>query len=596
MIQERIAQLRAEMKKRNISAYVIPTSDFHNSEYVGDHFKAREFITDFTGSAGVAVITMEEANLWTDGRYFLQAEDQLKDTGVILRKMGQEGVPKITEYLESVLKEGEILGFDGRVIDANTGNAYKGIVEKKNGSLKVDEDLVDLIWNDRPELSHEPVWILEEQFSGMSTADKLSKVRKVMEEKNASVHLLASLYDIAWLLNVRGNDIACVPVVLSYLALTKDECIWFVQEEVITEELSSYLLTNKITTRPYNDFYNYVANLSKDEVILMNKGNVNYRINASVDGIKVVDELEPTTIMKSVKTDAEIKNNINAHIKDAVAVTKFIYWLKKNVGKMPITEISATEYLEKLRAEQEGFLGISFDTIAGYGPHGAIVHYEATPETDVPVEPKSFLLVDSGGHYYEGTTDITRTIAMGPLTDEEIEDYTRVLRANLNLANIKFLYGCSGINLDILARAPFWEAGLDYNHGTGHGVGYILNVHEGPNAFRWQQTPGRREDIKLEAGQITTDEPGIYITGKFGIRLENELLCKKAEKNDYGQFMEFEQITYVPFDPEAIDTKQMTSREIEYLNNYHKLVYKTISPYFEGEELEWLKEQTKELC
>ncbi|MCR5676622.1 MAG: aminopeptidase P family protein [Agathobacter sp.] len=594
-IDTRIQQLREEMQKRNIAVYVVPTSDFHNSEYVGDHFKAREFITGFTGSAGIAVITMEEANLWTDGRYFLQAEDQLKDSCVILRKMGEEGVPTIREYIKNTLKENEVIGFDGRVIDANTGNAFAAIASEKNGKLKVDEDLVGKIWTDRPELSKAPVWILEEKYSGMSTKDKLAKVREAMAEKEANVHLLTSLYDIAWLLNVRGDDIACVPVVLSYLALTAESCIWFVQEEALDEKVKAYLRENDIETRPYDDFYAYVEAL-REKTVLLNRDNANYRTNTSIDdSVKVISELEPTTTLKAVKNETELSNDRKAHLKDGIAVTKFIYWLKKNIGKIPMTEISASDYLLSLREQQEGFLGISFDTISGYAAHGAIVHYEATPETDIPLEPKSFLLVDSGGHYLEGTTDITRTIALGELTAEEKEMYTRCMRSHMNLANAKFLYGCSGINLDILARAPFWEIGMDYNHGTGHGVGHILNVHEGPNAFRWRTSPGRHEDSCLEAGMITTDEPGIYLEGKFGIRLENELVCQKDEKNAYGQFMSFESITYVPFDLDAIDKAQMNEREIGYLNAYHKMVYDKLAPYFEGDELAWLKEATRSI-
>ncbi|MBE5890932.1 MAG: aminopeptidase P family protein [Lachnospiraceae bacterium] len=593
-VDTRIANLRKEMKARNIAAYVVPTSDFHNSEYVGDHFKAREFITGFTGSAGCAVITMEEANLWTDGRYFLQAAEQLKNSSVILRKMGEEGVPTIPEYLKSVLKEKDILGFDGRVIDADTGNTFAKIVEEKNGALKVDEDLINLIWEDRPALSKEPVWILDEKYSGQSTKDKLSAVREEMKKKGASLHLLTSLYDISWLLNVRGNDIACVPVVLSYLALSQEECIWFVQEEALNEEVLEYLSANGITTRPYNDFYDFVDAINSSEVVLLNKGNANYRTNAGLSkDVKVINAVEPTTLMKAVKNETELKNNIQAHIKDGIAVTKFIYWLKKNIGKIPMTEISVSDYLESLRAKQDGFLGISFDTISGYAAHGAIVHYEATPETDIPLEPRSFLLVDSGGHYLEGTTDITRTIALGKLTEKEIEMYTRCMRSHMNLLNARFLHGCSGINLDILARAPFWEIGMDYNHGTGHGVGYVLNVHEGPNAFRWRTSQGRHEDSTLEAGMITTDEPGIYLEGEFGIRLENELVCRKGEKNEYGQFMYFEPITYVPFDLDAIDKNQMTDREVGYLNAYHKMVYEVLAPHFEGEELAWLKEATR---
>ena len=593
MIQERLAALREEMKKRNIAIYVVPTADFHESEYVGSYFKARKFITGFTGSAGTAVITLTEAGLWTDGRYFVQAAKQLEGTTVTLYKMGMEGVPRVNEYIENTLAEGECLGFDGRVVNGGWGKELEEIVAKKHGSLYVDEDLIDLIWKDRPAMSAEPVRILDMAYTGKSTKEKLADVRAVMKEKGAQLHLMSSLYDIAWLLNVRGNDISYVPVVLSFLALSEDSCTWFVQEQIVTEELKVYLTENGITTQPYESFYDYVKNIHVDKV-LMNKQVANYRICNNIPAsVEVLDEKDPTERMKAIKNETEVRNTRNAHVKDAVAMCRFMYWLKKNVGKIPMTEISVSDYLEQLRAEQEGFLDLSFDTICGYADHGAIVHYSATPESDVPLKPEGLLLVDSGGHYLEGTTDITRTFVLGPITDEMKADFTRVCRSNMNLANVRFLHGCTGINLDVIAREPFWEANLDYNHGTGHGVGYILNVHEGPNAFRWQKSAGRSEDSVLEEGMITTDEPGIYIEGKYGIRLENELLCCKGEKNEYGQFMYFENITYVPFDLDAIDPEQMTSVERSRLNEYHAKVYEVVSPYLEGEEKAWLKEATR---
>ena len=593
MIQERLAALREEMKKRNIAIYVVPTADFHESEYVESYFKARKFITGFTGSAGTAVITLTEAGLWTDGRYFVQAAKQLEGTTVTLYKMGMEGVPRVNEYIENTLAEGECLGFDGRVVNGGWGKELEEIVAKKHGSLYVDEDLIDLIWKDRPAMSAEPVRILDMAYTGKSTKEKLADVRAVMKEKGAQLHLMSSLYDIAWLLNVRGNDISYVPVVLSFLALSEDSCTWFVQEQIVTEELKAYLTENGITTQPYESFYDYVKNIHVDKV-LMNKQVANYRICNNIPAsVEVLDEKDPTERMKAIKNETEVRNTRNAHVKDAVAMCRFMYWLKKNVGKIPMTEISVSDYLEQLRAEQEGFLDLSFDTICGYADHGAIVHYSATPESDVPLKPEGLLLVDSGGHYLEGTTDITRTFVLGPITDEMKADFTRVCRSNMNLANVRFLHGCTGINLDVIAREPFWEANLDYNHGTGHGVGYILNVHEGPNAFRWQKSAGRSEDSVLEEGMITTDEPGIYIEGKYGIRLENELLCCKGEKNEYGQFMYFENITYVPFDLDAIDPEQMTSVERSRLNEYHAKVYEVVSPYLEGEEKAWLKEATR---
>ncbi|MBR4026490.1 MAG: aminopeptidase P family N-terminal domain-containing protein, partial [Lachnospiraceae bacterium] len=551
MIIERLQALRQEMAKRKIAIYVVPTADFHESEYVGVHFKAREFITGFTGSAGTAVITMTEAGLWTDGRYFVQAGQQLEGTTVTLYKMGEEGVPTVNEYIEQTLQEGEILGFDGRVINGAWGKKLQEIVAKKHGSMVVEEDLIDAIWTDRPALSKKPVNILDLAYTGKSTKEKLADVRKVMAEKKADIHLLTSLYDIAWLLNVRGNDIDHVPVVLSYLALTKEECIWFVQEEVITEEVKIYLEDNEIITKPYNSFYDYVKEIQQNQenlTILLNTSVVNYRIcNSILESTTIIDEIEPTVYMKAQKNETEIENTKNAHIKDAVAMCKFMYWLKTNVGKIAMTELSVSDYLEQLRKD-EGCVALSFNTICGYAEHGAIVHYSATEESSVEIKPEGLLLVDSGGHYFEGTTDITRTFVLGAVTEEMKSDFTRVCRSNMNLANAKFLYGCSGMNLDVLARQPLWEANMDYKHGTGHGVGHILNVHEGPNGFHW----GRKSyQHPLEAGMITTDEPGIYKEGKYGIRLENELVCRKGEKNEYGQFMYFENITYVPIDLDA---------------------------------------------
>ena len=441
-------------------------------------------------------------------------------------------------------------------------------------------------------MSCEKAWVLDTQYSGRSTADKITAVRKVMDEKGATEHLLSSLYDISWLLNVRGNDISYVPVVLSYLAMTQDSCTWFVQEEIVDEKLRKYLDENQIKTQPYEAFYDYVKTL-ENETILMDRAVVNYRIcNNIADSNKVIDDVDPTTPLKAVKNKTEVDNTRNAHVKDAVAMCKFMYWLKTNVGKIPMTEISASDYLAELRAAQEGFLDLSFDTICGYADHGAIVHYAATPESDVALKPEGLLLVDSGGHYLEGTTDITRTFALGPVTDEMKADFTRVCRSNMNLASVRFLHGCTGRNIDIVAREPLWEAGKDYKHGTGHGVGYVLNVHEGPNSFRWQNSAVSKECV-FEEGMITTDEPGIYIEGKYGIRLENELVCHEGEKNEFGQFMYFENITYVPIDLDAIDPEQMTSTEKAHLNAYHEGVYDVVSPYLEGEELAWLKQATR---
>ena len=594
MIQERLQALRREMAERNIDIYVVPTSDFHESEYVGEHFKARKFITGFTGSAGTAVITMTEAGLWTDGRYFVQAEKQLSGSTVTLYRMGEEGVPKVDEFIEDRLPEGGCIGFDGRVVNGSWGGKLAAVAERKNGSLAVNEDLVDRIWEDRPPLSKEPLFLLEERYSGKSTAQKLQELREAMQKAGADIHILTSLYDIAWLLNIRGGDIAYVPVVLSYLVVTEMECIWFLQEEVVDEKIAAYLKENGITTKPYDAIYTYVQEVPADARVLLNRGTVNYRIVRSLPQTAViVDRPNPTERMKAVKNPVEVENTKRAHVKDGVAFTKFMYWLKTNIGKIPMTEISASDYLEERRREQEGFIELSFDTICAYGANAAMMHYAATPESDATLAPEGFLLVDSGGHYFEGTTDITRTMALGPVTDEMRLHFTAVCRSNLNLANAKFLHGCTGLNLDILARGPLWDMGIDYKCGTGHGVGYVLNVHEGPNGFRWRVVAERNDNGTLEEGMITTDEPGVYLEGKYGIRTENELVCRKAEKNEYGQFMEFENITYAPIDLDAIDPDEMTGREKKMLNDYHAMVYQTLSPYMTAEENEWLKKYTR---
>ena len=594
MIPERLTALREEMKRRSIDIYVVPTADFHESEYVGEHFKARKFITGFTGSAGTAVITLKEAGLWTDGRYFVQAEKQLEGSTVTLYRMAEEGVPAVEEFVKDKLPQGGCIGFDGRTVNGAWGEKFAAIAEEKGGSLSVGEDLIDLIWTDRPELSRAPLFILEEKYSGKSTAEKIKDVRAKMAEEGADVHILTSLCDIAWLLNIRGGDIQSVPVVLSYLVLTRDQCIWFLQEEVVDDTIRAYLKENHIETRPYDDIYTYVPTIPESAVVLMNKSSVNYRICSELNkNIQVINKPNPTELMKAVKNPVEVDNTRLAHVKDGVAVTKFMYWLKTNIGKIPMTEISASDYLEARRREQENFIDLSFTTISAYGANAAMMHYSATPESNTVLKPEGFLLIDSGGHYYEGTTDITRTFVLGTISDEMKQHFTAVCRSNMKLANAKFLYGACGLNLDILARGPLWDMGIDYKCGTGHGVGYILNVHEGPNGFRWKIVPERHDSGVLEEGMITTDEPGVYLEGKYGIRTENELVCRKAEKNEYGQFMEFENITYAPIDLDGIDPEQMSPREKQMLNDYHKKVYEVLSPYMTEEENEWLKKYTR---
>ncbi len=596
MINNRIQALRGQMEAEGIDIYLVPTADFHESEYVGEYFKARRFITGFTGSAGTAVITKAESGLWTDGRYFIQAANQLKGSEVQLYKMGVEGVPTVEEFVEEKLSEGGCLGFDGRVVNTAEGRRLEAMVKAKGGRLKVDTDLIDRIWQERPPLSKEPAWLLDEKYAGESAVRKMARVRQSMEAEGADVLILTSLDDIAWLLNIRGNDATHFPIVLSYMILTQKSAQFFVNGEVLSHEISAVLKDEGVEIREYGEIYEAVKSISQGSHVWMDCAKVNYRIFSSLPSETVlIDKTNPTLLMKAVKNETELENIRWAHVKDGVAFTKYMYWLKTNIGKIPMTEITTADYLADRRREQENFVDLSFDTISAYEANGAMMHYSATPDSFAVLEPRGFLLVDSGAHYLEGSTDITRTMALGPITEKQREYFTLVLRSNLNLAAAKFLYGCSGLNLDILSRGPLWELGLDYRCGTGHGIGYLLNVHEAPNGFRWKHVPERNDGAILEEGMVTTDEPGVYLEGEFGIRTENELICVRDEKNEYGQFMKFETVTYAPIDLDAVDPEAMTKREKELLNGYHRMVYEKISPYLEPEEKEWLKKYTREI-
>ena len=605
VIRDRLDALRKLMKERGMDAYMIPTADFHESEYVGEHFKCREYMTGFTGSAGTALITMDEACLWVDGRYYVQAAAQLKDSTVTMMKMGQEGVPSLRAYLEDKMPEGGCLGFDGRVVNAAEGLALEEMLRERGARISYGEDLAGMIWQERPELSAEPAWVLDERYAGKSALEKIADVREAMKKAHASVHVLTSLDDIAWLLNIRGNDILYNPVVLSYALLTMDQLYLFVNSSVLVgkaypyledaEDISvrEYLERMGVTVMPYDGVYDMVEEL-KGEKVLLEKCRVNYAVYRLINGAnKVIDRMNPTASMKAVKNDVEIENEKRAHIKDGVAMTKFIYWLKKNMGRIPMDEISVSDYLEKLRMDQEGCIGLSFATISAYGAHGAMCHYSATPESNISLEPRGLYLIDSGGQYYEGTTDITRTIAMGPVTDEEKEHFTLVLMSMLRLGDVKFLHGCRGLSLDYAAREPLWRRGLNYEHGTGHGVSYLSSVHERPNGIRFKMVPERQDNAVMEAGMITSDEPGVYIDGSHGIRTENLVLCVEDEKNEYGQFLRFEYLTYVPVDLEVIDRGIMSDRDVELLNRYHEQVYEKISPYLDEDERVWLAEVTR---
>ena len=594
-IKQKLNALRILMKEKKIDAYLVATDDFHGSEYVGDYFKCRKYITGFTGSAGTAIITQDMAGLWTDGRYFIQAADQLRDTTIELFKSGEPGVPTVHQFLNDKLQEGMCLGFDGRTVSAREAEELQELLQEKHITFSVNDDLIGEIWEDRPVLSCEPVMELDIRWTGKSRADKIAEIREQMKAKEADTFILTSLDDIAWLLNIRGNDIHCCPVVLSYLVMMENELRLYANAAAFSEEIRSNLEADGVKIYPYNDVYSYVQTISSDKKVLLSRANVNSRLVSNIPSeVTILDEPNLTLLPKAVKNKTEMENERIAHIKDGVAVTKFIHWLKKNVTRTNITELSTAEKLYQFRSEQEHFLGESFDPIIAYGTHAAIVHYSATEATDIPLEARGMVLADTGGHYLEGTTDITRTIVLGPVTAKEKKFFTAVLRGNLNLAAAKFKYGCTGLNLDYLARGPLWELGEDYNHGTGHGVGYLLNVHEGPNSFRWKNLPGNPAPV-LEEGMITSDEPGYYLENEFGIRHENLVLCKKAEKTSFGQFMCFEPLTMVPFDLEGINPEEMTERERKLLNDYHQKVYTTISPYLDEEEKEWLKQATREI-
>lgn len=598
--RNRLSALRRLMADKGIDAYLIVSDDDHASEYVGDYFKCREFLSGFDGSAGSLVITQTEAGLWTDGRYFLQAREQLGGTGITLQKMGEPDVPAIPAYLASVLQDGQCLGYDGRTIRAGYAAEIEAALAGKQIRYVQTEDLVGQIWKDRPPFPEHPVWILPDSYVGRSRAEKLAMVRKQMEQAGAERYLLASLDDIAWLYNIRGNDIAYNPVVLSYTIIEQEQAILYGTLSAFSDEVRKQLEADSILLRPYLQVYEDLKILPAESSVMLDPSTSNVALLSCIpEGVKVIRQTNPTTLFKAVKTPEEMENERKAHVQDGVAVTKLIYWLKQMQDSQELKEGKITEQvvrkkLEALRKEREGYLDQSFAPIIAAGAHGAIVHYEPTEATDIPLVEHSFVLMDTGGQYWQGTTDITRTVSIGTLTDTQKAHYTAVLRGNLNLGAARFKHGCTGMNLDVLARTPLWELGLDYNHGTGHGVGYLLNVHEGPNAIRFKEAGGKAGAV-LEEGMITSNEPGLYLEGQYGIRVENLVLCKKAEQTEYGQFMEFETLTMVPHDRAAILPEQMSKRELALLNAYHKTVYETISPYLTEEERKWLKEETREI-
>lgn len=588
-MRQQLVELRRAMEKHGIDLYMIPTDDFHASEYVGAHFRGRHYVSGFTGSAGTLLVSQEWAGLWTDGRYFLQAGAQLSGSGIELCKMGEPDVPTLAEYIEANMKAGQRFGFDGRVVTAAQYNHFHDMAQEKGFAIVSDVDLLDEIWAERPPMSAEPAWELPVTLTGRSRVEKLTQVRSEMKAAGADTLILSSLMDICWLMNLRGNDVACTPVLLSFCAVTQQDAVLFVNPSILSADIQAHLKEDGVSIRPYACIYEYVKKLPEESAVMMNLNVVNSLIRACVpDSVRVINHVDPTEKPKAAKNPTEVEGFRRAHVQDGVAVTRLMYWLKHNVGKIPMDELSVAEKLEEFRRERPDYIGPSFEPIIAYGHHGAIVHYSPTEETNIPVEPRSLLLADTGGHYLQGTTDITRTFAMGETTDEEKKLFTLVLKGHLHLGNARWKHGCTGSNLDYLAREPLWQENLDYNHGTGHGVGYVLSVHEGPQRIHWRSNP-----VVLEPGMVTSDEPGFYLEGKFGIRHENLTVVCEGETNSYGRFLHFEYLTMVPFDLDAVDPAYLNADDKALLNAYHAQVREKILPYLSGDEAEWLIHATR---
>lgn len=592
MIQNRLQALRGKMREAGIDFYMIPTADFHNSEYVNDYFKVREYFSNFTGSNGTLLVWQEGAGLWTDGRYFIQAEHELEGTTITLFRMLDDGVPTIEEFLKTHMAEGQTLGFDGRVISAKEGKKYEKGLADKTIRFAYAQDLAEELWTDRPQFPTGKVTVLDEKIAGCSVSEKLKQTREKLSGLGADSMLLTKLDDLMWLFNIRGCDVECNPVAMSYGYITRTEAVLFVQDKALDDAVREYLTEQKITVKEYGDIVDYLQNLPEGGKILTDPGYCSYALYKTLcDKHTVIEKNNPTELLKAVKNPVELANMQKIYLRDSVAVTKFIYWLKKNVGKIEMTEVSAADYLEQLRRAIPEFLDLSFPTIAGYKANAAMMHYEATKDNCASLAPEGMLLVDSGGQYLGGTTDVTRTIVLGPVSDEIKKHYTAIAAAMLQMTQAHWLYGCTGRNLDILARQPIWDMNLDYKCGTGHGVGYILNVHEGPQSLRWRFSEGTSEAV-IEDGMDVTNEPGIYIEGSHGIRIENVMVAKNDVKNEYGQFMHFETLTWVPIDKDAVDENYLNDTQRKLFHQYQQTVFEKISPYLNEEERKWLKEET----
>ncbi len=592
-INERLEDLREVMRREHLSAFIFPSTDPHQGEYIPDHWKGREFISGFNGSAGTAVVTMTSAALWTDSRYFIAAADQLKGTEYQLMKLKIEGTPTIPEWIGKECGAGAEVGIDGWCSSANAVKELVADLRKEGGiTVRTNLDPLKQIWQGRPVIPENPVEIFPMRYAGESSRDKIARIRQALRKRHADGMLMSALDDIAWTLNLRGTDVHCNPVFVSYLLISSKDVTLYVNKVKLTPEVSAYLQTEGIRVEEYeqvkkglNDYFEYNILLDPDEVNYTLYEVVRSKANPAVG---IVEEESPVKRMKTVKNETEIAGFRNAMLKDGIAMTKFLYWLSGYIGKPEIselTEISIDQKLTSLRAEQPLYRDISFDTIAGYGEHGAIVHYEATPETDIPLQPRGMLLLDSGAQYLDGTTDITRTIALGPLTEEEKKIYTLVLQGHIQIELCKFPSGSSGTQIDILARKYMWREGLNYLHGTGHGVGTYLNVHEGPHQFRMEWKPA-----PLVAGMTITDEPGIYLPGRCGARTENTLLIVPYMETEFGKFLQFDSLTLCPIDKTPIVREMLLQEEIDWLNQYHQRVFDTLSPHLNPEEVAWLRE------
>lgn len=588
-IANRIQQLRDKMTSLGLDAYIIPSSDPHLSEYVAPRWEGRKWASGFTGSAGTLVLTRKESGLWTDGRYHIQAENQLQGSGIRLFKAGLEGVKSYPDWLADSLDEGNVVGLFGQLFSVSDIKKLEEKLARKGIKLNKEHDLLEGIWADRPDIPLNPVYSHDVVYAGKSTAEKINEIRREMNKKGVNYYLVPSLDDVAWLFNVRGSDVEYNPIVISYGLLSQDRAWLFIDPRKLNEEVKETLQNNGVTIEGYEQIRDRLAQLGEGDSILYDPRQTNYWLYDAINPkCKKVEDMSLCALAKAVKNTREIRGIRECHVRDGVAMVKFLYWLDQNLGKQEITELTVAEKLEYFRSQQKDFVGPSFATIAAYKDNAAMMHYQATEESHYVLEKEGMLLIDSGGQYLDGTTDITRTIILGPISDEERRDYTLTLKGNINLSRAKFLSGATGSNLDILARLPLWEYGIDYKCGTGHGVGYFLSVHEGPQ--RMSQVPN---NIKLREGMVITNEPGVYREGKYGIRIENELLVVEDQKTESGQFLKFDVLTLCPIDLEGVDVQLLSLEEKHWLNGYHKLVYEKLSPYLTDEEREWLKQETR---